>query len=61
MSPTDAAGISGVDFVDASIKFVPEFVGDNVKNLPRFIAIPSIRADLEEFNAEYPLPTRGVH
>jgi pimeloyl-ACP methyl ester carboxylesterase len=23
-----------MDFVDASIKFVPEFVGDNLKNLP---------------------------
>ena len=29
-----ADGISGIDFVDASIKFVPEFVGDNLKNLP---------------------------
>jgi pimeloyl-ACP methyl ester carboxylesterase len=29
-----ANGISGIDFVDASIKFVPEFVGDNLKNLP---------------------------
>jgi non-heme chloroperoxidase len=29
-----AGGISGIDFVDASIKFVPEFVGDNLKNLP---------------------------
>jgi pimeloyl-ACP methyl ester carboxylesterase len=28
-----ANGISGIDFVDASIKFVPEFVGDNLKNL----------------------------
>jgi non-heme chloroperoxidase len=27
-------GISGIDFVDASIKFIPEFVGDNLKNLP---------------------------
>jgi hypothetical protein len=42
----DADGISGVDFVDASIKFVPEFVGDNLKNLPLFIVIPLIRADL---------------
>lgn len=29
-----ATGVSGIDFVDASIKFVPEFVGDNLKNLP---------------------------
>ena len=29
-----ANGISGIDFVDASIKFIPEFVGDNLKNLP---------------------------
>ncbi len=29
-----ANGISGIDFVDASIKLVPEFVGDNLKNLP---------------------------
>ena len=29
-----ADGISGIDFVDASIKLVPEFVGDNLKNLP---------------------------
>jgi pimeloyl-ACP methyl ester carboxylesterase len=27
-------GISGIDFVDASIKFIPEYVGDNLKNLP---------------------------
>jgi non-heme chloroperoxidase len=27
-------GISGIDFVDASIKFVPEYVGENLKNLP---------------------------
>ena len=25
-----ANGISGIDFVDASIKFVPEYVGDNL-------------------------------
>ena len=29
-----ADGIAGIDFVDASIKFIPEFVGDNLKNLP---------------------------
>jgi non-heme chloroperoxidase len=29
-----AGGISGIDFVDASIKFIPEYVGDNLKNLP---------------------------
>jgi len=29
-----AGGIAGIDFVDASIKFIPEFVGDNLKNLP---------------------------
>ena len=29
-----AGGISGLDFVDASIKFIPENVGDNLKNLP---------------------------
>jgi non-heme chloroperoxidase len=29
-----AAGISGIDFVDASIKFIPDYVGDNLKNLP---------------------------
>jgi non-heme chloroperoxidase len=28
------SGISGLDFVDASIKFIPEYVGDNLKNLP---------------------------
>src|ERR1700688_5164267 len=28
------SGISGIDFVDASIKFIPEYVGDNLKNLP---------------------------
>jgi non-heme chloroperoxidase len=28
-----AGGISGIDFVDASIKFIPEYVGDNLKNL----------------------------
>jgi non-heme chloroperoxidase len=27
-------GISGIDFVAASIKFIPEYVGDNLKNLP---------------------------
>jgi non-heme chloroperoxidase len=27
-------GISGINFVDASIKFIPEYVGDNLKNLP---------------------------
>jgi non-heme chloroperoxidase len=27
-------GISGIDFVDASIKLIPEYVGDNLKNLP---------------------------
>src|SRR6202166_3532760 len=26
------SGISGIDFVDASIKFIPEYVGDNLKN-----------------------------
>lgn len=26
--------IAGLNFVDASIKFIPEFVGDNLKNLP---------------------------
>lgn len=26
--------IAGINFVDASIKFIPEFVGDNLKNLP---------------------------
>ena len=54
-------GISGVDFVDASIKFVPEFVGDNLKNLPLFIVIPLIRADLQKFDAEYSLLTCAVH
>lgn len=29
-----AGGIAGLDFVDASIKFIPEYVGDNLKNLP---------------------------
>jgi non-heme chloroperoxidase len=29
-----AGGIAGIDFVDASIKLIPEFVGDNLKNLP---------------------------
>ena len=29
-----AAGIAGINFVDASIKFIPEYVGDNLKNLP---------------------------
>jgi len=29
-----AGKIAGIDFVDASIKFVPEWVGDNLKNLP---------------------------
>jgi non-heme chloroperoxidase len=29
-----AGGISAIDFVDASIKFIPEYVGDNLKNLP---------------------------
>src|SRR5580692_1851893 len=29
-----ADGISGLNFVDASIKFIPEYVGDNLKNLP---------------------------
>jgi non-heme chloroperoxidase len=28
-----AGGISGINFVDASIKFIPEYVGDNLKNL----------------------------
>jgi non-heme chloroperoxidase len=29
-----SGGISGINFVDASIKFIPEYVGDNLKNLP---------------------------
>ena len=29
-----SGGISGLNFVDASIKFIPEYVGDNLKNLP---------------------------
>ena len=29
-----SGGISGLNFVDASIKFIPEHVGDNLKNLP---------------------------
>src|SRR4029077_18566996 len=29
-----AGGISGFNFVAASIKFIPEYVGDNLKNLP---------------------------
>src|SRR5258708_7453431 len=29
-----AAKLAGINFVDASIKFIPEFVGDNLKNLP---------------------------
>ena len=29
-----ADGIAGINFVDASIKFIPEYVGDNLKNLP---------------------------
>ena len=29
-----AGGIAGINFVDASIKFIPEFVGDNLRNLP---------------------------
>jgi non-heme chloroperoxidase len=33
-----ANGISGIDFVDASIKFIPEFVGDNLKNLPLMVS-----------------------
>jgi non-heme chloroperoxidase len=28
-----SGGISGINFVDASIKFIPEYVGDNLKNL----------------------------
>ena len=28
-----AGGIAGINFVDASIKFIPEYVGDNLKNL----------------------------
>src|SRR5437588_7539739 len=28
------AKLAGINFVDASIKFIPEFVGDNLKNLP---------------------------
>ena len=32
---THGAGrLAGINFVDASIKFFPEFVGDNLKNLP---------------------------
>jgi non-heme chloroperoxidase len=32
---THGAGkLAGINFVDASIKFIPEFVGDNLKNLP---------------------------
>jgi len=34
VSNRGADGISGIDLVDASIKFIPEFVGDNLKNLP---------------------------
>ena len=26
--------LAGINFVDASIKFIPEFIGDNLKNLP---------------------------
>ena len=29
-----ASQLAGINFVDASIKFIPEFVGDNLKNLP---------------------------
>ena len=29
-----AGKLAGINFVDASIKFIPEFVGDNLKNLP---------------------------
>jgi non-heme chloroperoxidase len=29
-----AAKLAGINFVDASIKFIPEFIGDNLKNLP---------------------------
>jgi pimeloyl-ACP methyl ester carboxylesterase len=29
-----SGGIAGINFVDASIKFIPENVGDNLKNLP---------------------------
>jgi non-heme chloroperoxidase len=29
-----ASKISGIDFVDASIKFIPDLVGENLKNLP---------------------------
>jgi pimeloyl-ACP methyl ester carboxylesterase len=29
-----AGGIAGLNFVDASIKLIPEYVGDNLKNLP---------------------------
>lgn len=57
----DADRISGFNFVDASIKFVTKFVGDNVKNLPLFIVIPPIRAVLQKFDAEYPLPTCTAH
>ena len=28
-----SGGIAGINFVDASIKFIPEYVGDNLKNL----------------------------
>src|SRR6202161_3970076 len=34
VAPHGSGGISGIDFVDASIKFIPEYVGDNLKNLP---------------------------
>ena len=37
----DADRISGFNFVDASIKFVTKFVGDNVKNLP--LSSPSLQ------------------
>src|SRR6204780_4533122 len=29
-----AGGIAGLNFVDASIKLIPDYVGDNLKNLP---------------------------
>jgi non-heme chloroperoxidase len=32
------AKIAGINFVDASIKFVPEFVGENLKNTPQMMS-----------------------
>ena len=37
-----AGGIAGINFVDASIKFIPEYVGDNLKNLPLMASVDMV-------------------